>query len=684
MKDRTTAILRGILFLGAGIIILLAAGLSSQGLAADPTWNKVEPLLVDEFSTEGQADFIISFTEQADLSPASSMGWKERGEFVYNALKEVAGQSQAAAKDYLSKRGLTFTTFIAGNELYVSAGDQVSAIALAEMPEVGYIRATRTYHIDPLMGTSSMAGIRWAGDLLANQTLTTVTYAPDALAWGIAYTHANQFWSSFGIQGNGIKVANIDTGVQWNHPALDQAFACPGDPSNPACWSDPSNICGAGGACDNNGHGTHTMGTMVGDDDPALTWQAGMAPGSTWIACKGCESNNCSDFALNTCADWILAPGGNPVNRPNVVNNSWGGGGGDTWYLSKVNAWRASGIFPAFSAGNSYTCGSIGSPGDYQESFASAAVDSAGSIAAFSSKGPSSFGHDPYTKPNIAAPGVSVCSSIPNNGWSCGYSGTSMASPHTAGAVALLWSCNPSLVGQVDLTFQALQNSAGISPAGKCGAPPDGEGNYTFGYGYLDAYALGLANCGQAQTGELTGRVTIANTSTPIANATVTATPGSASTTTDANGDYSLTLTPGTYAVTASAVGYNSQTATGVVVTAGGTTIQNFALTPQTGCTSNCLRVTAIAMSAPLKSTNATVTVKNENGVAVSKAVVFVHWDYPSGTVDQNTRTNGGGNAAFRLSVTTTGTYTITVTNVTKAGYTFDPANSFLQESISR
>ena len=172
-----------------------------------------------------------------------------------------------------------------------------------------------------------------------------------SLAWGIVDTKA-QFWSTYGSKGAGIVVANIDTGVQWNHPALDQAFKCGTNPADPKCWKDPSNVCGASGACDNNGHGTHTMGTMVGDDDPALTWQAGMAPDAKWIACKGCESNSCSDFALNSCADWLLAPGGAVANRPHVVNNSWGGGGGDTWYLTKVEAWRAAGIFPAFSAGN--------------------------------------------------------------------------------------------------------------------------------------------------------------------------------------------------------------------------------------------------------------------------------------------------------------------------------------------
>ena len=190
--------------------------------------------------------------------------------------------------------------------------------------------------------------------------------------WGITDLKANQFWTGFGVKGDGILVANIDTGVQWNHPALVNQFKCTGDPTNTACWNDPANICGAGGACDNNGHGTHTMGTMVGKDDPTLAYTVGMAPNAKWIACKGCESTSCSSASLLACADWILAPAGNPANRPNIVNNSWGGLGGDSWYLSKVQAWRAAGIFPAFSSGNpGSTCGLIGSPSDYQELFSS-------------------------------------------------------------------------------------------------------------------------------------------------------------------------------------------------------------------------------------------------------------------------------------------------------------------------
>jgi subtilisin family serine protease len=241
------------------------------------------------------------------------------------------------------------------------------------------------------------------------------------------------------------------------------------------------------------------MGTMVGKDDPTLAYMVGMAPNAKWIACKGCESTSCSTFALDTCADWILAPGGSAANRPNVVNNSWGDGkGGDLWYQAKVVAWRAAGIFPAFAAGNRnifILCNILDSPGDYQESFGSAAHDSSRAIAYFSSTGPSAFGDTPYTKPNISAPGVSICSTVPPNSWDCSYSGTSMASPHSAGAVALLWSCNPALVGQIDTTFQLLQNNTDPAPAGSCGAPSDGQGNYTYGYGYLDVLKAGEASC---------------------------------------------------------------------------------------------------------------------------------------------------------------------------------------------
>jgi hypothetical protein len=458
-------------------IVLAAACIVAGPPAQASDSGKIERALLDRLAVSGTSDFIVVFGGQPDLSPALSMGWRERGEFVFNALRQTARRSQSTVTARLDADGVRYRSFIAGNELYVWNGDAALAAAIARRSEVSRIRAPQSAAIEPAFGVrpNQMTG---RGDI----------------TWSVADTGAPHFWSSFANQGAGMVVAEMSTGVQWDHPALDQAFQCGADPSDPSCWHDPSQICG-GSACDNVGYGTAMAGIMVGDDDPSLDWQAGMAPDARWIACKACESSSCSSFAINDCADWLLAPGGNPSDRPHVVVVPWGGGSGDPWLVAKVNAWRAAGIFPAVQAGNAGSCGSIGSPGDYQESFASAAHDSSRDLASFSAGGPSFFGHDPYTKPNISAPGVNICAPLPGDGWTCSQMGTGAAASHAAGAVALLWSCAPLLNGQANATFDALQQSADEPPPGDCGAPPDGEGNYRFGYGYLNVLAAGGAHC---------------------------------------------------------------------------------------------------------------------------------------------------------------------------------------------
>jgi subtilisin family serine protease len=171
--------------------------------------------------------------------------------------------------------------------------------------------------------------------------------------------------------------------------------------------------------------------------------------------------------------------------RPHVVNNSWGDAdGSNTFFRGVVRAWLASGIFPVFSGGGGGpTCRTIESPASFQESYGVGAFDQNNVIAIFSSRGPSPFGGT--IKPDVAAPGVNVRSSW-NDGDYAILSGTSMAAPHVAGTVALMWSAVPTLARDVEETIPFVDDTA-IDTSGTCGGTPDD--NNAWGEGRLDAYA---------------------------------------------------------------------------------------------------------------------------------------------------------------------------------------------------
>src|SRR4029077_15555476 len=238
---------------------------------------------------------------------------------------------------------------------------------------------------------------------------------------------------------------------------------------------------------------------------------------------------------------WILAPtdlnGDNPRPdlRPGIVNNSWGGGSGDPFFQPAVQAWVAAGIFPAFSNGNTGpACGTAGAPGDLPETYAAGAFDINGNIAGFSSRGPSAFGG--LVKPNISAPGVNVRSSTSSSDSSYGsLNGTSMASPHVAGTVALIWSISPELRGDVAATETLLDQTA-IDTAGPCGGTT--ENNNTWGEGKLDALAAVTA-APQGPTGTLSGTVRRADNMSAIGGAEVHVTgPGNRGVGTSPSGQY--------------------------------------------------------------------------------------------------------------------------------------------------
>lgn len=442
---------------------------------------RVDPQIYADLAAapDGKADLLVVLKGEADLSAAHAMtDWNARGQYVVNALKAFAEQSQRELRRFLADRRAAYRPLYIVNGVIVRGGTLEMVGALAERSDVAYVRANHSIPapkpINPVYNALS----------------------PDAIEWNIQRVNADDVWA-LGYTGQGMVVAEIDTGTQWDHPALvDHYRGWDGAAADHNYnWYDPYNQSPTV-PHDVDGHGTHVMGTMVGDD-AAHTNQVGMAPGARWMSCKGGDdvSGNLLTNELLLCAEWILAPwdlngqNPNPAMRPHVVNNSWGGSPNDYWYTGAVAAWRAAGIFPAFANGNAGpACSTAHSPGDNWNTFSAGATTSTDAIADFSSRGPA-----PYTgilKPDISAPGASIRSSVPGNAYA-NYSGTSMASPHVAGAVALLWSADPELIGQIDTTAWVLQRNAFplYTTQGCGGDTPTSLPNNVFGYGRLDILA---------------------------------------------------------------------------------------------------------------------------------------------------------------------------------------------------
>ncbi len=449
---------------------------------------RIDTQLLADFqrAADGRADFIVYLHDQADLSAAYALDdWDARGEYVYRTLADWATSRQRDLRQQLDARGLTYQPFWAVNAVLVH-GSLADAQALAQRGDVALVRANRAAALPPETTTAAIPA----------------TCSPDqpnnTICWSLRKIGADRVWRELGVDGRGIVVATIDTGVSYTHPALSISYRGAlgsGRYNHNYNWFEPGGAHAAPN--DDAGHGTHTMGTLVGAGNAAAGRPAvGVAPGARWIAAKGCGRFLCEEADLIAAAQWMLAPTAldgthpRPDLRPLIVSNSWAGAGGDPWYAGYTAAWRAAGIFPVFAAGNAGTdfsqnCGSIAAPGDYADVVGVGATDRSDTITSFSLLGPTVDGR---IKPDFSAPGGSIVST-----WNSGadyqtLSGTSMATPHVAGVVALLWSANPALIGNYDATYAILRDSARHLIDTRCGDSAIGPNN-VYGHGRVDAFA---------------------------------------------------------------------------------------------------------------------------------------------------------------------------------------------------
>nr|BFF19975.1 hypothetical protein GCM10025730_34960 [Promicromonospora thailandica] len=443
-----------------------AAGTGS----ADPA-DKISSAAAKVFDARGTTDYWLRFAEEPDLSAADSITvWSERGRYVVDTLTEAAESSQARAIAALEESGTEYTSYWATNAILVEDGTLEQATELAADVQVAEVLPTTQHSVEEPESTSAVA-----------------PSAAETSTYGIRSINADDMWD-LGFTGEGIVVAGLDTGVSRSHPALSAQYRGTATGSNSYNWFDAARA-GSSTPRDDHGHGTHTMGTMVGTDNGSTN--IGVAPGAQWIAANGC-ADACRDSWLVASGQWLLAPtrtdgtGADPARRPHVVNNSWGMSRTDDPFMEDViAAWEAAGIFSTWSNGNDgeFGCESSGSPGARQASYSVGAYSSAGSIAAFSSRGPGQKG---VVKPDISAPGVNVLSAVPGGGYEQ-WSGTSMAAPHVSGAVALLWDAVPSLLGDVQRTRAILDGAAHDVNNTACGGTADD--NNVWGEGKLDVLA---------------------------------------------------------------------------------------------------------------------------------------------------------------------------------------------------
>lgn len=316
-----------------------------------------------------------------------------------------------------------------------------------------------------------------------------------------------------GITGQGVVIAGQDTGYQWNHPALREAYrghVALNNATHDYHWHDAihelllagTNVCGTDSPapCDDDRHGTHTMGTLVGDDGAGE--QIGVAPGAEWIGCRNMDRGFGAPSTYIECFEWFVAPttraGADPDPKmaPHVINNSWVCTGGEgcgapqaALMREVVEAVRDAGILVVASAGNAGPgCGTVRDPpAIHAATFTVAATDNGGAIAAFSSRGPAADG---TAKPDLAAPGVAIRSSVPGGGYQS-LSGTSMAGPHVAGVAALVMSAAPRLRGRPALVERVLRETAVPRASTQTcgGVPGSAVPNAVYGHGGVDAAA---------------------------------------------------------------------------------------------------------------------------------------------------------------------------------------------------
>jgi len=306
-----------------------------------------------------------------------------------------------------------------------------------------------------------------------------------------------------GYSGHGVVVANIDSGVRYSHEALVENYRGHknGKFNHDYSFWTPDKMVLTPDNADIFGHGSHTMGTLSGSHG------IGMAPNATWITAKAFNWAGVSKQSdLIAAAQWVMCPTKYDHSSPNcslgahVISCSFGGNSSATWLNPSVDVWTKVGMIPVFAAGNvAGSCGTIMCPASYNKSIAVGGVQDK-SYYHPSGRGPAPDGN---IKPDFVAPAVSIRSvlSAADSGRDAytRMTGTSMATPHIAGALALLSTLPNAYTNDGDIILAAMKATT-IQDLKKPSLPPSTCGDTPYNIFPNNIYGWGLPDvCGAAK-----------------------------------------------------------------------------------------------------------------------------------------------------------------------------------------
>ncbi len=479
------------------VVVVIVALMATMGAGRSrseetlPGWSaKVDPWVLRTLAGQGEAEFLVALAEQADLSGARLLPTKEaKGRYVFGRLTEVADRTQGPVLATLRAAGAPHRALWVANVVWAKGGRELIRV-LAERSDVARIHANPQVPLDRPVARRPSQRERPLGV----EPNIELTGAPSV------------FWAH-GYTGQGTVVGAGDSGQEWTHPALRSSYrgwqaAAPDHNYN---WHDAIHTgggdCGADSQepCDDDDHGTSTMGVIVGDDGAGN--QIGMAPGARWIGCRNMDQGVGTPATYTECFQFFLAPtdlqGRNPRPdlAPHVVNNSWrcppDEGCTDPNVLrAVVEALRAAGIVVVASAGNDGTqCSSmVAPPAIYDASWTIGSTNIFGEVSSFSSRGPVTVDGSGRLKPDFLAPGENIRTAV-RGGLYAEFDGTSLSGPHAAGMVALMISSQPCLAGEVDaMEWHQRRHTFWFATSERCGGfPGDEVPNPTVGWGIIRA-----------------------------------------------------------------------------------------------------------------------------------------------------------------------------------------------------